>query len=200
MRAAIYARVSTTDQTCENQLRELRGYCQARGLTATEFVDAGVSGAKESRPALDALLRDARRRKFDLLIVWKLDRLGRSLRHLILTLDELESLGVGFVSLTEALDTTSVAGRFQLQILAAVAEFERGMIRERVVTGLARAKAQGVRLGRRRTTPLPVGAPRGLTVRQAAKLWGCSKSTAADRLRAGQLPPTGQTLKINARI
>ena len=200
MRAAIYARVSTTDQTCENQLRELRAYCQARGLTATEYVDAGVSGAKESRPALDALLREAKRRKFDLLIVWKLDRLGRSLRHLILTLDELQSLGVGFVSVTEALDTTSVAGRFQLQILAAVAEFERGMIRERVVTGLARAKAQGVRLGRRRTSPLPDGAPRGLTVRQAAKLWGCSKSTAADRLRAGQLPPTGQTLKIETRI
>jgi DNA invertase Pin-like site-specific DNA recombinase len=99
-----------------------------------------------------------------------LDRLGRSLRHLILTLDELQSLGVGFVSVTEALETSSVAGRFQLQILAAVAEFERGMIRERVVTGLARAKAQGVRLGRRRATPLPQGAPRGLTVRQAAKL------------------------------
>jgi DNA invertase Pin-like site-specific DNA recombinase len=188
MRAAIYARVSTQDQTCENQLRELRAYCQARGLTATEFVDAGVSGAKESRPALDALLREAKPRKFDLLIVWKLDRLGRSLRHLILTLDELHALGVGFVSLTEALDTTTPAGRFRMQILGAVAEFERGMIRERVVTGLARAKAQGVRLGRRRTTPLPAGAPRGLTVRQAAKLWGCSKSTAARRLERGELP------------
>jgi DNA invertase Pin-like site-specific DNA recombinase len=141
-----------------------------------------------------------RRRKFDLLIVWKLDRLGRSLRHLILTLDELHDLNIGFVSLTEALDTTTPAGRFQMQILGAVAEFERGMIRERVVTGLARAKAQGVRLGRRRAAPLPQGAPRGLTVRQAAKLWGCSKSTAADRLRAGQLPPTGQTLKTEARI
>jgi DNA invertase Pin-like site-specific DNA recombinase len=157
-------------------------------MVATEYVDAGISGARESRPALDALLRDARRRKFDLLIVWKLDRLGRSLRHLILTLDELQSLGIGFVSLTEALDTTTPAGRFQMQILGAVAEFERGMIRERVVTGLARAKAQGVRLGCRRTTPLPVGAPRGLTVRQAAKLWGCSKSTAARRLAEGQAP------------
>lgn len=200
MRAATYARVSTDQQTTLNQRRELQAYCAARGITATEYVDEGVSGAKESRPALDALLRDARRRKFDLLIVWKLDRLGRSLRHLILTLDELHALRVGFVSLTEALDTTTPAGRFQMQILGAVAEFERGMIRERVVTGLARAKAQGVRLGRRRTTPLPAGAPRGLTVRQAAKLWGCSKSTAADRLRGGQLPPTGQTLKIEAWI
>jgi DNA invertase Pin-like site-specific DNA recombinase len=188
MRAAIYARVSTNDQTCENQLRELRSYCETRGLTATEYVDAGICGARESRPALDALLKDARRRKFDLLIVWKLDRLGRSLRHLILTLDELHALGVGFVSLTEALDTTTPAGRFQMQILGAVAEFERGMIRERVVTGLARAKAQGVRLGRRRATPLPENAPRGLTVRQAAKLWGYSNSTAGRRLKEGLAP------------
>ena len=122
------------------------------------------------------------------------------MRHLILTLDELHALCVGFVSLTEALDTTTPAGRFQMQILGAVAEFERGMIRERVVTGLARAKAQGVRLGRRRATPLPEGAPRGLTVRQAAKLWGCSKSTAADRLQKGQLPRTGQTLENPARV
>ena len=95
MKVAVYARVSTNEQTVENQLRELRGYCEARGLLATEYVDSGVSGATESRPALDVLLKDARRRKFSLLVVWKLDRLGRSLRHLILTLDELTALGVG---------------------------------------------------------------------------------------------------------
>lgn len=125
--------------------------------------------------------------------------MGRSLRHLILTLDELQSLGVGFVSVTEALDTTRVAGRFQLQILAAVAEFERGMIRERVVTGLARAKAQGVRLGRRRPrhclrvprVASPCGKPRSCEA---------ARSPPPDRLRAGQLPPTGQTLKTEARI
>src|SRR5262245_57837009 len=200
IRAALYTRVSTDQQTTLNQRRELQAYCDARGLTAVEYVDDGISGAKESRPALNALLKDARRRKFDLLIVWKLDRLGRSLRHLILTLDELQSLGVGFVSLTEALDTTTAAGRFQTALLAAVAEYERSLIRERVISGLARAKAQGVRLGRRRATPLPEGAPRGLTVRQAAKLWGCSKSTAAERLRAGQVPAAGQTPKIDARI
>ena len=99
MRTAIYARVSTNDQTCENQLIELRRYCASRGWTPQEFVDQGVSGAKESRPALDALLKDARRRRFDALVVWRLDRLGRSLRHLILTLDELTALGVAFVSL-----------------------------------------------------------------------------------------------------
>src|SRR5262245_19444790 len=182
MRAAIYARVSTDQQTTLNQRRELQAYCTARGLTATEYVDEGISGAKESRPALDAMLRDAKRRKFDLLVAWKLDRLGRSLRPLILTVDELHALAVRFVSRTEAVDTTTPAGRFQLQILGAVAEFERGMIRERVLTGLARAKAQGVRLGRPRTHRLPQGAPRDLTVRQAAKLWGVSKSTAARRL------------------
>src|SRR5262245_66525489 len=105
MRAAIYARVSTADQTCENQLREVRAYCQARQLVATEFVDAGVSGAKESRPALDALLRDARRRRFDLLVVWRLDRLGRNLRHLVMVIDELSALGIGLASLGEGIDT-----------------------------------------------------------------------------------------------
>jgi DNA invertase Pin-like site-specific DNA recombinase len=101
MRAAIYARVSTLDQHVENQLQELRTYCERRGWTATEFIDQGVSGAKERRPALDEVLKAAKRRKFDVLIVWRLDRLGRNLRHLILLLDELHALGVAFVSLAE---------------------------------------------------------------------------------------------------
>ena len=94
MRAAIYARVSTLDQHVENQLQELRTYCERRGWSATEFIDHGVSGAKERRPALDEMLKAAKRRKFDVLIVWRLDRLGRNLRHLILLLDELHALGV----------------------------------------------------------------------------------------------------------
>ena len=99
MKAAIYARVSTTDQTCENQLIELRRYIDARGWTGIEFVDAGVSGAKDRRPALDALLRDAKRRRFDVLVCWRLDRLGRNLRHLVTLLEEFHSIGVTFVSL-----------------------------------------------------------------------------------------------------
>jgi hypothetical protein len=99
VRAALYARVSTADQTRENQLAELRLYGAARGWSVREFVDAGVSGAKESRPALDDLLRAARRRQVDTLVCWRLDRLGRNLRHLILLLDELTAVGVGFVSL-----------------------------------------------------------------------------------------------------
>jgi DNA invertase Pin-like site-specific DNA recombinase len=145
-RAAIYARVSTSDQTCENQLLELRRYCEARGWTGTEFVDTGVSGAKDRRPALDALLKDAKRRRFDVLVCWRLDRLGRNLGHLVTLLEDLHSVGVAFVSLGEGIDCTTPAGKLQLHILAALAEFKRERIRERVIAGLQRAKAEGKRL------------------------------------------------------
>src|ERR1051326_1888100 len=102
MRAAIYARVSTFDQEPENQLRELRRYIEARGWTTVEYVDRGISGAKDRRPALDQLVTDAKRRRFDVLVCWRLDRLGRSLKHLITLLDELQALGVAFVTLGEA--------------------------------------------------------------------------------------------------
>src|SRR5687767_11547047 len=103
MRAAIYARVSTIDQTCENQLSELRRYAAARGWDTVEHVDQGVSGTKESRPALDTLLRAAKRRRFDVLVVWRLDRLGRNLKHLVTLLDELNALGIAFISLGEGI-------------------------------------------------------------------------------------------------
>ena len=104
-RCALYARVSTTDQHCENQLAELRTFCAARGWTVTrEYLDQGVSGAKERRPALDELVRDARRRRFDVLACWRLDRLGRNLRHLVLLLEDLHALGVSFASLNEGID------------------------------------------------------------------------------------------------
>jgi putative DNA-invertase from lambdoid prophage Rac len=199
MKAAVYARVSTADQTCENQLIELRRYVEARGWASTEFVDRGVSGAKERRPALDALLKDAKRRRFDVLVVWRLDRLGRNLRHLILLLDELSALGVAFVSLAEGIDATTPAGRLQLHILGAIAEFERERIRERVLAGLRRARAQGKRLGRPRLTPCPIGVP--ATVREAAKEWGVSKSTAARWIAEGRMQGRRATrleLKIKA--
>jgi DNA invertase Pin-like site-specific DNA recombinase len=177
MRIAVYARVSTADQHTENQLEELRRYATAREWTIhREYVDEGVSGAKESRPALDLMLKDARRRRFDVLLVWRLDRLGRSLRHLILLLDDLQALGVAFVSLAEGLDCTTPAGRLQLHVLGAIAEFERERIRERVRAGLARAKAHGTRLGRR---PAPVSeaallAVASLSLRDAARELGVS--------------------------
>ena len=148
MKAAIYARVSTLDQEPENQLQELRRYLQARGWPAVEYVDRGVSGAKDRRPALDQLRSDARRRRFDVLVCWRLDRLGRNLKHLITLLEELQALGVAFVSLAEGIDATTPAGKLQMHILGAIAEFERERIRERVMAGLQRARTQGTRLGR----------------------------------------------------
>ena len=184
MRSAIYARVSTTDQHVENQLAELRQYVERRGWTAVEYVDKGVSGSKDKRPALDELLKAARRRRFDVLVCWRLDRLGRNLRHLIMLLDELQALGIGFVTLGEGIDTSTPAGRLQLHILSAIAEFERSRIQERVIAGLARAVAQGKRLGRPRVRPVGTS----LKVRDAAKLWGVSKSTAARWMTAGKVP------------
>ena len=187
MRAAIYARVSTFDQEPENQLAEIRRYVAARGWTAEEYVDRGISGAKDRRPALDRLLIDARRRRFDVLVVWRLDRLGRNLRHLITLLEELQALGIAFVSLNEGIDATTPAGKLQMHILGAIAEFERARIAERVKADLQRARAQGKRLGRPRKHPAAIAVPGG-SVREAASTWGVSKSTAA-RWIAGGRPP-----------
>src|SRR5580765_4797971 len=132
MRAAIYARVSTFDQEPENQLQELRRYVAARGWTAVEYTDRGVSGAKDRRPALDDVIRDAKRRRFDVLVCWRLDRLGRNLKHLITVLEEFQALGIAFVSLAEGTDATTPAGKLQMHILGAIAEFERSRIAERV--------------------------------------------------------------------
>ena len=180
MRAALYARVSTVEQEPENQLQELRRYIEARGWQrAVEYIDRGVSGAKDRRPALDQLLADARRRRFDVLVCWRLDRLGRNLKHLIALLDDLHALGVAFVSLAEGIDATTPAGKLQMHILGAIAEFERARIVERVRAGLARAKAQGARLGRprRRLDPERLAKVAGLPVREAARLLGVPRST-----------------------
>jgi DNA invertase Pin-like site-specific DNA recombinase len=179
MKAAIYARVSTLDQEPENQLQELRRYVQARGWTAVAYVDRGVSGAKDRRPALDQLLTDARRRRLDVVVCWRLDRLGRNLRHLITLLDELQALGVAFVSLAEGIDATTPAGKLQMHILGAIAEFERERIRERVLAGLQRARIQGRRLGRPHAVIPVEGIQRvaGLPVSVAAARLGVSRST-----------------------
>src|SRR5438093_1357081 len=193
MRAAIYARVSTSDQTVDNQLLELRRYTEARQWTAVEYVDRGVSGAKDRRPALDVLVRDAKRRKFDVLVCWRLDRMGRNLKHLITLLDDLQVLGVAFVSLAEGIDATTPAGKLQLHILGAIAEFERERIRERVLAGLQRAKAQGQRLGRptREIPPEAISmAEAALPIREAAKRLGVSRSTAQRWLAMSHKSPS----------
>ena len=193
MKAAIYARVSTADQTCENQLLELRRYCAARGWSLShEFIDAGVSGSKDRRPALDELWTHARRRRFDVLVCWRLDRLGRSLRHLVTLLGDLHDLGIGFVSLGEGIDLGTPAGRLQLHILAALAEFERCRIQERVKAGLARVKAEGRKLGRPTQAP-PVeklAAVADLSIREAARKLRVSRST-VQRWRATARVPDG---------
>ncbi len=151
MRVGIYARVSTTDkgQDVGMQLRELEAYAKARGWTVRgKFVDEGISGSQIKRPELDRLLTACRRRQVDVVLVWRLDRLGRSLKHLIIVLDELRTLGVSFVSLHEQIDCTTATGQLMIHLLAAFAEFERSLIRERVKAGLANARAKGRHLGR----------------------------------------------------
>jgi DNA invertase Pin-like site-specific DNA recombinase len=153
VRVAIYARVSTLNhgQDVNLQTRELQQFAVARGWhVAGEYVDAGVSGAKDSRPELNRLMADAKRRRFDAVLVWKLDRFGRSLRHLVNALAEFESLGIAFVSLSDNLDLSTASGRLMFNIIGAMAEFERELIRERVRAGMKNAKAKGARIGRPR--------------------------------------------------
>jgi DNA invertase Pin-like site-specific DNA recombinase len=149
-RIALYARVSTLNgQNPEMQLAELREYAQRRGWeVAGEYTDLGVSGSKDSRPQLNRMLADAHARKFDGIAVWKLDRLGRSLKHLVTTIEDLGHYGVSFVSLRDNLDLSTPAGRLMLHVIAAMAEFERELIRERVNAGIKSAQARGVRFGR----------------------------------------------------
>jgi DNA invertase Pin-like site-specific DNA recombinase len=153
LRVALYGRVSTLDkgQDVNLQLNELREYITRRKWQiAEEYVDNGVSGAKESRPQLNRLMTDAKRRKFDVVLVWKLDRFGRSLKHLVMSLADLESLGIAFVSLRDGFDLSTPSGRLMFQIIGAMGEFERNLIRERVKAGMAHAKAKGHKLGRSR--------------------------------------------------
>jgi|SRR5437870_4302052 len=146
--AALYARVSTLDQNCEVQLEDLRRYAGKRFASYCEYTDAGVSGTQRHRPRLDALMRDAHRRLFD--VVWKFDRFARSLKHLIESLDEFSALGIDFISLTEGIDTTTPAGQLLFHIVGAVAQFERDLIAERVRAGMAHARSLGKHIGRPR--------------------------------------------------
>ena len=153
IRVVIYARVSTTDQNCEMQVRELREYATRRGWQiSAEYLDTGWSGTKASRPELDRLMRDASLRRFDAVLVWKLDRFGRSVRNCLDGIESLRSHGVRFLAVSQSIDTdeSNPTSRLLLHILASVAEFEREMIRERVSAGVRNAKRNGKHLGRKR--------------------------------------------------
>jgi len=155
MRTALYARCSTHDkgQDPEMQLQPLREYCAARGWSIVgEFIDIGQSGAKDRRPQLDEFMDAAKKRQIDSLVVWKLDRFGRSLKHLVIALDELSSLGVAFISYREYIDLSTPTGKLMFHMIAAMAEFEREMIGERVRAGLVNARRKGKKLGRK---PVP---------------------------------------------
>src|ERR1700689_3132536 len=152
-RLAIYARVSTTThgQDASLQTRELRQFAEARGWqVAGEYIDAGISGAKDSRPELNRLVADAHKRRFDMVCVWKFDRFARSVSHLLRALETFSALGIAFVSLSEQMDTTTPAGKMVFTVLGAVAELERSLIVERVRAGLRNARAKGKKLGRPR--------------------------------------------------
>jgi DNA invertase Pin-like site-specific DNA recombinase len=197
MKIAIYARVSTTDQNCELQLRELREYVERRGWSpAVEYVDAGVSGAKASRPALDRLMADGATREFDCVLVWKIDRFGRSVLHLSQQLAALTSYGVRFMAVGQGIDTdaSNPSSRLMLTILTGVAECEREIIRERTRSGVRAAKAGGKVLGRpmrifRRDEVVRLRDQDGLSWRVIAKQLGVPVSTVVDGYRCTEILP-----------
>ena len=152
MRIGIYVRVSTKDQSYELQLRDLRAYCTARGLELVrEYIDVGQSGAKDSRPELNKLMDDARKRQFDAIVVWRFDRFARSTKHLLTALEEFRSLGIQFISYQENVDTSTPLGQALFTIVSAVAQLERELIRDRVSAGIRNARANGKKLGRPKT-------------------------------------------------
>lgn len=186
MRAAIYARVSTSNngQDPKVQTRELGEFCERRGWKVLpEYVDVGISGTKEKRPALDRLMADAYKRKFDVVVVWRFDRFARSVSHLLRALETFQSLGIEFVSLSEQMDTSTPTGKMVFTVLGAVAELERSLIVERVKAGLRNARAKGKKLGRPRAA---VDAGRIATLRAQGLPW---------RTIAGQLGCSARTLQ-----
>ncbi|MFH1933350.1 MAG: recombinase family protein [Pseudomonadota bacterium] len=192
---AIYARVSTDKQTTDPQLAELREFVQRSGWNIHhEYIDHGYTGANTNRPAFTRMMTDAHQKKFDMLLVWKLDRLGRSLRDLITTLDELGHLGIDFISYENQLDTSTPTGKLVFHVIGAVAEFERDIIRERVVAGLANARRKGKRLGRPPVSMATIERAkalraRGLSFRKIGKKLKINEGTIRKRLKIKTRPP-----------
>jgi len=192
-KAAIYVRVSTADQHVESQLYDLRELATQRGLDVVqEYRDSGVSGKRARRPGLDALIADARQKKFSVVLVAAFDRVARSVKHFLQVMDEFDSLGIVFISRRENVDTSGPMGRLFLTLIGSIAELESDLIRERVLAGMRRAKLDGVRIGR-----APMNLDRaaivrdrvgGMTLTAVARKWGISRSLVCklvNRSRAG---------------
>ena len=187
MRIAIYARVSTKDQSCELQVRDLRAYCAARRFDLVrEYLDTGQSGAKDSRPELNKLMDDARKRQFDAIVVWRFDRFARSTKHLLSALEEFRSLGIQFISYQENIDTSSPLRQALFTIVSAVAQLERELIRERVSAGIRNARANGKTLGRPKSSVdgerILVLKAQGHSLRQISATLGVGYGTVRARL------------------
>ena len=205
-RAVLYMRVSTVDQHPETQLHDLRGLAAQRGFEIVNEYTDRISGAKAKRPGLDQLLKDARRGKFDILLVWGFDRIARSVRHFLEVLDELNHLHIEFISFRENVDTSGPLGRAMIVIIGAIAELERNLIIERVRAGIRRARLEGRRIGRE---PLQVDRAallrdraRGLSLTQLAKTYRISRSSVCRVLREakpvvseGCVPAPSQTVE-----
>ena len=201
MRVALYGRVSTAEQNPAMQIDELRAYCIRRQWEIVEeFIDAGVSGSKESRPALNRLLADAKRRNFDAILVYRYDRFARSLRQLVNALAEFDALGIHFISLHEGVDTSTPNGRLVFGIFASIAEFERELIRGRVRSGLMAARAKGKRLGRPRVTVnaarIAVLRSHGLSWAKIGEALGLGEGTVRRSARASARIPS-ETARVN---
>ena len=206
-RAALYVRVSTVDQHPETQLHDLRQFAAQRGLQIVqEYVDHGFCGARARRPALDRMMEDARRHRFDVLLVWSCDRLARSTKHLLQTLDELSGFGIQFLSQREAIDTEGPLGRAIIVIVSAMAELERCIIIERVRAGMRRARLEGRQIGRAR---LDVNREQvvhdrrsGMSLTHVAKKHGISRASVCRIAKQSALTPAslpcGEQLSVGA--
>jgi DNA invertase Pin-like site-specific DNA recombinase len=202
-RVAIYARVSTTNhgQDVGLQTRELRQFAEARGWTvAGEYIDAGVSGAKDSRPELNRLMADAHKRRFDVVCVWRFDRFARSVSHLLRALETFKALGIDFVSFSEQMDTSTPAGKMVFTVLGAVAELERSLTVERVRAGLRNARAKGKRLGRPRAVvdaaKIAVLRSQGLSWAKIGEALGLGEGTVRRSAQASARNPS-KTAPVN---
>jgi DNA invertase Pin-like site-specific DNA recombinase len=210
-RAALYVRVSTVDQHPETQLHDLRQLAAQRGLQIVgEYVDHGFSGMRARRPELDRMMEDARRHKFDVLMVWACDRLARSTRHLLQTLDELSGFGIQFLSQREAIDTEGPLGRAIIVIVSAMAELERCIIIERVRAGMRRAKLEGRQIGRSRLDvnreQVVIDRRSGMSLTQVAKRHNISRASVCRLMKEANVDsppavlPAGEDLGCEAQL